>query len=59
MLSVGSGSGEVDMEILKIAKEELQKTQGCDQIKIYNRAIEVNEYACELYKSGAGCSKPG
>ena len=39
------------MEILKIAKEELQKTQGCDQIKIYNRAIEVNEYACELYKS--------
>jgi len=39
------------MEILKIVKEELQKTQGCDQIKIYNRAIEVNEYACDLYKS--------
>ena len=40
------------MEILKIVKEELQKTQGCDQIKTYNRAIEVNdEYACDLYKS--------
>ena len=39
------------MEILKIVKEELQKTQGCDQIQTYNRAIEVNEYSCDLYKS--------
>ena len=51
ILSVGSGTGEMDMEILKIAKEELQRTQGRDQIKIYNRAIEPNEYACDLYKS--------
>ena len=41
----------MDMEILKIMKEELQRTQGRDQIKIYNRAIEPNEYACDLYKS--------
>ena len=51
ILSVGSGTGEVDMEILKIMKEELQRAQGRDQIKIYNRAIEPNEYACDLYKS--------
>ena len=51
ILSVGSGTGEMDMEILKIMKEELQRTQGRDQIKIYNRAIEPNEYACDLYKS--------
>ena len=51
ILSVGSGTGEVDMEILKIIKEELQRTHGRDQIKIYNRAIEPNERACDLYKS--------
>ena len=51
ILSVGSGTGEVDMEILKVMKEELQRTQGRDQIKIYNRAIEPSEYACDLYKS--------
>ena len=51
ILSVGSGTGEVDMEILKIIKEELQLTRGRDQIKIYNRAIEPNECACDLYKS--------
>ena len=51
ILSVGSGTGEVDMEILKIIKEELQRTRGRDQIKIYNRAIEPNERACDLYKS--------
>ena len=51
ILSVGSGTGEVDMEILKIIKEELQRTRGRHQIKIYNRAIEPNECACDLYKS--------
>ena len=51
ILSVGSGTGEMDMEILKVMKEELQRTQGRDQIKIYNRAIEPSEYACDLYKS--------
>ena len=39
------------MEILKIVKEELQRTQGRDQTMIYNRAIELNEYACDLYKA--------
>ena len=51
ILSFGSGTGEVDMEILKVMKEEVQRTRGCDQIKIYNRAIEPNEYACDFYKS--------
>ena len=51
ILSVGSGTGGVDMEILKITKEELQRTRGRDQIKIFNRAIEPNKCACDLYKS--------
>ena len=51
ILSVGSGTGKEDVEILKIVKEELQRTQGRDQTMIYNRAIELNEYACDLYKA--------
>ena len=51
ILSVGSGTGKEDVEILKIVKEELERTQGRDQTMIYNRAIELNEYACDLYKA--------
>ena len=51
IVSVGSGTGKEDMEILKIVKEELQRTQGRDQTMIYNRAIGLNEYACDLYKA--------
>ena len=51
ILSVGSGTGDMDLEILKIAKEELQKSQGCHQMKIFNRAIELNKYPCDLYKA--------
>lgn len=51
VLSVGSGAGEVDMEILKIVKEELRKSPASQQMKIFNRAIEVNKYSCDLYKA--------
>ena len=51
ILSVGSGTGDMDLEILKIVKGELQKNQGCHQMKIFNRAIELNKYLCDLYKA--------
>ena len=51
ILSVGSGTGDMDLEILKIVKDELQKSQGCHQMKIFNRAIEINKYPCDLYKA--------
>lgn len=51
ILSVGSGTGDMDLEILKIVKEELQRSQGFHQMKIFNRAIEINKYPCDLYKA--------
>lgn len=51
ILSVGSGTGDIDLEILKIVKDELQRSQGCHQMKIFNRAIEINKYPCDLYKA--------
>ena len=51
ILSAGSGTGDMDLEILKIAKDELHKSQGSHQMKILNRAIELNKYHCDLYKA--------
>ena len=50
ILSVGSGTGDMDLEILKIVKEELQRSQGFHQMKIFNRDIEINKYPCDLYE---------
>ena len=43
ILSVGSGTGDIDLEIVKIVKGELQRSQACRQMKIFNRAIEINK----------------
>ena len=48
---VGSGTGEMDMEIMKIIKEELQKSEQGQHMKLFNRAIEPNQYSCGLYKA--------
>ena len=50
ILSVGSGTGEMDLEIMKIIKEELQKSEQGRHMKLFNRAIEPSEYSCGLYK---------
>ena len=50
ILSVGSGEGDVDMAILNIIKEELQKSDHGRQMNMFNRAVEPNEYMCGLYK---------
>ena len=51
ILSVGGGTGEMDMEIMKITAKELQKSDQGRHMKIFNRAIEPNEYSCSLYKA--------
>ena len=51
ILSVGGGTGELDMEIMKITAKELQKSDQGRHMKIFNRAIEPNEYSCGLYKA--------
>ena len=51
ILSVGSGTGEMDMEIMKIIEKELQKSDQGRPMKIFNRAIEPTEYSCGLYKA--------
>ena len=51
ILSTGSAEGEKDMIVLKIIKDELQKSDHGQQMKIFNRAIEPNEYSCGLCKA--------
>ena len=51
ILSVGSAEGKKDMIILKIIKEELQKSDHGRHMKMFNRAVEPNEYSCGLYKA--------
>ena len=49
ILSVGSGTGEVDMEIVSIVQRELQKQRGWRHITIFNRAIEPDDTSCQRY----------
>ena len=51
ILSIGSGTGEIDMEIMNIIEKELQRSDQGRPMKIFNRAIEPNEYSCSLYKA--------
>ncbi|XP_022794818.1 histamine N-methyltransferase-like [Stylophora pistillata] len=51
ILSVGTGTGETDVEILKIMKKELQESEHGHHMKIFNRMVEPNEYSCGLYKA--------
>lgn len=51
VLSVGTSDGVMDLLVLKVIKEELAKTDlGCN-VKIFNRAIEPNASACDLYRA--------
>ena len=55
ILSIGSGEGKTDFEILKIIKcnfKSLKEIQGVvDPIKMLNRAIEPNQNAMDIYKA--------
>ena len=49
ILSVGSGTGEIDIEIVNIVQQELQKQQQWSHISIFNRAIEPNMHSSNKY----------
>ena len=49
ILSVGSGSGEIDIEIVNIIQCESQNQQQLSHIGIFNRAIEPNQCLCKAY----------
>ena len=49
ILSVGSGPGEVDMEIVSIVQRELQKQDEWRHISIFNRAIEPDNTSFQKY----------
>ena len=49
ILSVGSGTGEVDMEIVSIVQRELQKQHEWRHISIFNRAIEPDDTSFQRY----------
>ena len=55
ILSIGSGHGEMDIEILKLINDEIQiKRESEDPsrpIRIFNRVIEPNKFSLDLYKA--------
>ena len=57
ILSVGSANGEMDIEILKIVSEEIQRDSyryledNQTPMSIFNRAIEPNKFSLDLYKA--------
>ncbi|KAK3733347.1 hypothetical protein QZH41_003612 [Actinostola sp. cb2023] len=50
VLSVGSGDGAIDLEVLQIVEEELQRDAKYRDMKIFNRAVEPNRHHISLYK---------
>ena len=49
ILSVGSGTGEVDIEIVKIVQRELHKQREWRHISVFNRAIEPDDTSFQRY----------
>ena len=49
ILSVGSGTGEVDIEIVKIVQRELHKRREWRHISVFNRAIEPDDTSFQRY----------
>ncbi|KAK3705156.1 hypothetical protein QZH41_003753 [Actinostola sp. cb2023] len=50
ILSVGSGDGAVDIAILKIVHEEVQRDDKYQDLKIFNRSVEPSARQIHLYK---------
>lgn len=50
ILSVGSGDGKMDIEIVKIVHQELNKIPKLRDTKIFIRAVEPNRFYNQLYQ---------
>ncbi|XP_046861459.1 histamine N-methyltransferase-like [Xenia sp. Carnegie-2017] len=51
ILSVGSGTGEIDIEIANIVAKELCSNCNWENIRILNRALEPNKFSCAEYEA--------
>ena len=51
VLSIGSGSGTMDIPVAQVIKEELQRNEKFSHMKIYNRAVEPNEHSLSVYRA--------
>ncbi|XP_046860919.1 carnosine N-methyltransferase 2-like [Xenia sp. Carnegie-2017] len=51
ILSVGSGTGEIDIEITNIVAKELCSNGNWENISILNRALEANKFSCAEYEA--------
>ena len=50
ILSVGGGTGDTDVEIIKMTRKELQSTLKWSHINIFSRCLEPNDNSRKLYK---------
>ena len=58
ILSIGSGDGDIDIEILKIVNEEMQKHCPSHAVNMFNRAVEPNMHALNQYKNTVATRLP-
>lgn len=54
ILSIGSGTGEMDMKIVDMIAEELKRKKENQNMKIYVRAIEPNAASCLQFNEAVG-----
>lgn len=50
VLSIGSGTGEIDLEIIRIIRKEMERRNDCKKVSIDNRAIEPNASHLATYE---------
>ncbi|XP_020912938.1 histamine N-methyltransferase B [Exaiptasia diaphana] len=58
ILSIGSGDGDMDIEILKIVNEEMQRHRPGHAVKMFNRAVEPQVHALNQYKNTVATRLP-
>ena len=58
ILSIGSGDGDMDVEILKIVNEEMQRHRPSHAVNMFNRAVEPNMHALNQYKNTVATRLP-
>ena len=58
ILSIGSSDGDMDIEILKILNEEMQRHRPSHAVKMFNRAVEPQVHALNQYKNTVATRLP-
>lgn len=53
VLSIGAGTGDIDLEIIRIVREEMEDHNDYRKVRIYNRAIEPNGSHLATYEDSS------